>query len=218
MPMRIQIWSDLICPFCGLGNHRLDRALAVFEHRDEVTVVHRSFMLDPGFPPGETRTSREMLRAKYGMADSQIDASTGSIEASARADGLDPYIVTDNRVGNTSPAHELLALAADHGLEAEAWHLLYRHYFGEAGDIFSIDALVDLGARLGLDAEVTREALTDRRYAVRVLRDAEEATRLGATGVPFIVIDRRYAIAGAQPLETFTATLQAAWDDETPTR
>jgi len=214
--MNVEIWADLICPFCGLGSHRLDQALAAFEHRDDVTVEHRSFMLDPNFPHGEIRTARAMLRAKYGMTDAQIDANTGAIEATARAEGLDPYIVTDNRVGNTALAHELLALAADGGLEGEAWRLLYRHYFGEAGDIFTIDALIDLGVRLGLDAAGTREALEDRRHADRVLGDIDEARRLGATGVPFIVIDRRYAIAGAQPLETFTATLQSAWDDSHP--
>lgn len=211
--MNIEIWSDLICPFCGLGNFRLEKALADFEHRDEVTIVHRSFLLEPNAPVGESRLAREMLRAKYGMSDAQIDASTGNIEANARAAGLTPYIVTDNRTGNTSLAHELLAFAAERGLEAQGWELLYRHYFGEAGDIFTVDALVELGTRLGLDAAEVREVLGDRRYAAKVAADAAEAQQLGATGVPFVVIDRAYAVGGAQPVATFTEVLQTAWAD-----
>jgi predicted DsbA family dithiol-disulfide isomerase len=215
--VNIEIWSDLICPFCGIGNHRLNRALASFPHRDEVTIVHRSFQLDPNFPTGEVQSSREMLKAKYGMSDAQIEANNGRLEATARAEGLDPYIVTENRIGNTGLTHEFLAFASENGIESEAWELLYRNYFGEMGDIFTVDALVELGARLGLDIETTRAVLTDHRYANRVRADGEEAQRFGATGVPFIVLDRRYAVVGAQPLETFEAALQTAWQESHPT-
>ena len=214
--MQIEIWSDLICPFCGIGNRRLDNALAGFAHADEVKVVHRSFQLDPNAPVGQTRSVKEMLRAKYNLTDEQFRSNTASIEASAQADGLVPYIVADNQTGNTALAHELLAYAADNGREAEGWNLLYKEYFGAAGDIFSLDALVDLGAQLGLEREGVRAALTDRRYAKRVRDDAAQAQQFGARGVPFIVIDRRYAIAGAQPLSNFVETIEAAWRDAHP--
>ena len=173
--MEIEIWSDLICPFCGLGNQRLDNALRRFAHADSVTVVHRSFELNPSAPVGEVRTVREMLRERYGMSDAQLKVQHARIEADAAAEGLVPYEVTDNRVGSTALAHELLAYASEQGLGAEAWHHLYRAYFGEVRSIFTVDALVELAVEIGLDADSTRAVLTDRRYRDRVRRAARGA-------------------------------------------
>ena len=209
--MKIEIWSDVICPWCGIGQHRLEAALADFPHRDEVEVVHKSFQLDPRFPPGTTVTSTEMLRTKYRLTDAQILANTSRIEALAAADGLKPYRVTGNLVGNTQKAHELLAFAAERGLEDAAWKGLYRAYFGEARSVFDVESLVVLAVELGLDVVEAREALTSGRYAAKVAADAKEAQTLGATGVPFVVIDRRFGISGAQPTETFRAALARAW-------
>lgn len=214
--MEIEIWSDLICPFCGLGNQRLDNALRRFAHADSVTVVHRSFELDPAAPVGEVRTVREMLHERYGMSDAQIEMQHSRIRADAAAEGLEPYELTDNNVGSTALAHELLAYASDESVGTEAWHRLYRAYFGEVRSIFTVDALVELAAEIGLDADSTRTVLTDRRYRDRVHADQREAEELGATGVPFIVIDRRYGIAGAQPVDTMLATIERAWDESEP--
>lgn len=211
--MKIEIWSDVICPFCGIGQHRLDAALADFEHREDVEVVHRSFQLDPSFPPGTTRPTGEMLRAKYGMSQAQLEANTGRIEAMAAADGLSPYKVGDNLVGNTRLAHELLALAAERGLEDAAWKRLYRAYFGEGRSIFDLESLVPLGVEVGLQEDEIREALTSGRYTDKVEADGREARALGATGVPFVVIDRRLGMSGAQPLEVFRGALAKAWSE-----
>jgi len=209
--MKIEIWSDVICPFCGIGQHRLDTALADFAHRENVEVVHRSFQLDPSFPAGTTVSVRDMLRKKYGMTDAQLRGQTERIEAMAAADGLTPYKVGENQAGNTRLAHELLAFAAERGLEAAAWNRLYKAYFGESRSIFDLDALVALGVDIGLDAGEIREALTSGRYTAKVEADGREARELGATGVPFVVIDRRIGIAGAQPLEAFRGALDKAW-------
>jgi predicted DsbA family dithiol-disulfide isomerase len=214
--MEIEIWSDLICPFCGLGNQRLDNALRRFAHADKVTIIHRSFELNPAAPVGEVHTVREMLQEKYGMSDAQVQGQHARIKADAAAEGLVPYEVTDNRVGSTALAHELLAYASEQGREAEAWHHLYRAYFGETRSIFTVDSLVELAVEIGLDADSTREVLTDRRYRDRVHAEQRVAQELGATGVPFIVIDRRYGIAGAQPLDTMLATIEKAWDESRP--
>jgi hypothetical protein len=118
--MQVEVWADVICPWCGLGSHRLEAALERFPHRDEVQVTHRSFQLDPGAPAGSSEPVRDMLRKK-GLEDGQIDAMTQRVEGLAEAEGLRPYHVLDNRVGSTALAHELLAYAADQGKQAEAW-------------------------------------------------------------------------------------------------
>ena len=202
--MKIEIWSDVICPWCGLGAHRLDLAIA---GRDDVELVHRSFQLDPGAP--ETpRTTREMLRAR-GYGEAQMAATWARIEAMAAADGLTPYHL-DNLVANTRQTHEMLALAAERGLEAAAWKRLYEAYWRERLSIFGADALAERGAEIGLDPDEVRAALADGRYRAKVERDARDAAELGATGVPFVVVDRRFAIPGAQPLETLRQVLDRA--------
>ena len=210
--MQVEVWADVICPWCGLGAHRLDAALERFPHRDEVQVTRRSFQLDPGAAPGSSEPVRDMLRAK-GLDDGQIDAMTRRVESLAESEGLRPYHVLDNRVGSTGLAHELLAYAADQGQQAAAWQHLFTAYFGEARPIFSAGDLVTLAGEIGLDTDGAREALLSHRYAARVAQEGREAAELGATGVPFFVIDRRYGVAGAQPAETLLAALQRAWDE-----
>jgi predicted DsbA family dithiol-disulfide isomerase len=210
--MQVEVWADVICPWCGLGAHRLDAALERFPHRDEVQVTRRSFQLDPGAAPGPGEPVRDMLRAR-GLEDGQIDAMTRRVESLAESEGLRPYHVLDNRVGSTGLAHELLAYAADQGQQAAAWRRLFTAYFGEARPIFSVGDLVTLAGEIGLDTDGAREALVSHRYAARVAQEGREAAELGATGVPFFVIDRRYGVAGAQPAETLLAALQRAWDE-----
>lgn len=214
--MRIEIWTDIICPWCGLGQKRLGLALERFGHADEIEVVHRSFQLDERAPTGSTQPVRDMLKKKTGMSDAQFEQATGTIERLAAADGLAPYIVRDNRVGNTSLAHELAAWATDQGKGDETWERLYKVYFGEARSIFDVDSLVAIAAEVGLDADAAREALTSRRYADRVTADGREARQLGASGVPFFVVDRQVAVAGAQSVDVLVKMLQAAWDKGHP--
>jgi predicted DsbA family dithiol-disulfide isomerase len=214
--VKVEIWSDVICPWCGLGTHRLDRALERFEHGSDVEVTHRSFLLDPSMPSGPGLTAREMLRRKYGMGDAQIEASTRRIETMADSEGLAPYIVLDNTVANTELTHELLAYATAQGKNGEAWHLLFRAYFGEARPVFDVDALVDLAGELGLDTAETRQVLEDRTFRQQVADDARQAQRLGARGVPFFVIDGRYAVAGAQDTDTLLGVLRQVWDETHP--
>lgn len=214
--MRIELWSDLICPWCGLGEHRLGRALAAFAHRDAVELVHRSFELDEGAPVDRTEPVREMLARKTGRTGAQLAAMTRQVEELARADGLAPYIVGDNQVGNTARAHQLAAWATDQGKGAEAWAALYRRYFGQARSIFAIDDLVEVARELGLDAEAARDVLAHDRLLERVRADGRAARELGARGVPFLVIEGRWAVAGAQATEAFAAALAQAWDETHP--
>jgi predicted DsbA family dithiol-disulfide isomerase len=208
--MKIEVWADIICPWCGLGVHRLKQALARFPHAAEVSVVHHSFQLDERASTS-TEPVRSMLRHKMGASDAQIERMTGQIEQMAQAEGLQPYHVLDNRVGNTSLAHELAAWATALGRGSEMWDALFVAYFGEARSIFDVDSLAPLAARVGLDPDAARQALVARQFAEQVLAAGREARALGATGVPFTVIDRRRGIAGAQPAEAILTALQASW-------
>jgi predicted DsbA family dithiol-disulfide isomerase len=209
--MRVEIWTDIICPWCGIGNRQLELALEQFEAADQVELVHRSFQLDERAREGVTEPVREMLQNKKGLPAAQVDAMTARVEGIAAELGLAPYIVGDNRSGNTSLAHELAAFATEQGRGKEMWDALFRAYFGEARSIFDVGALVALASEVGLDADQAREALTSRMYAAQVRAEGHEARTLGASGVPFIVIDRRYAIPGAQPAEAMLQALETAW-------
>ncbi len=209
--MRVEIWSDVICPWCGIGQHRLDEALTRFPHREQVEVVHRSYQLDESAPRGRTVPVREALTKKYGLDDASFQAMTQRVEAIAAADGLRPYRVADGLTGNTSPAHELAAFARTKGLEAAAWSRLYRAHFGEGRSIFDVASLVDLAGELGLPQDEARKALETQRFAAQVAAEGLQARRMGVTGVPFVLVDGRYAVSGAQPVETFLRALEAGW-------
>lgn len=210
--MKIEIWSDIICPWCGIGNARLERALSQFGHAEEVELIHRSFQLDPSFPPGQTMPVGEMLRKKYGMGDAQLRATAEKLTALAAAEGISPYRTGDNRAGNTRMAHELLAMAGAAGKGDEAWRRLYAAYFSDARDIFSLEPLVEIGAGLGLAAGEIRETLASGRWRAQVEQDGQEARRLGVSGVPFVAIDRRLGVSGAQPTEVFLGALRRGWE------
>ena len=213
--MQVEVWADVICPWCGLGAHRLDAALERFPHRDEVQVTRRSFQLDPGAAPGPGEPVRDMLRAK-GLDDGQIDAMTRRVESLAESEGLRPYHVLDNRVGSTGLAHELLAYAADQGQQAAAWQRLFTAYFGEARPIFSVGDLVVLAGEIGLDADGARaeSAVLLHRYAAQVAQEGREAAELGAERRA-VLRDRAPAAAWprARPGRSPAApALQRAWD------
>jgi predicted DsbA family dithiol-disulfide isomerase len=214
--VKVEIWAEVTCPWCGLGSHRVDQAVARFEHRDEVEVIHRSFPLGANFPQGAILSVREMLLSKPGIGVAQAEAVIRRIERLAAAEGLTPYRVLDNQVGHTDLAHEFLAHASAEGRNREAWDAIFRAYFGRAEAVFTLEDLLKLAAELGLDPERTRQVLTDRRYRTEVQSDARRAVRLGATGAPFIVIDGRYGVPGAQDSDALLNLLRTAWDETHP--
>lgn len=214
--VKVEVWSEVTCPWCGLGHHRLERALERFEHAGEVEVVHHSFPLGGGLPEGSTFSVRETLRRQHGVSDSQAETLTRRIEALAASESLRPYRVLDNQVGNTDLAHEFLAHASAQGRNRAAWAAIFSAYFGRAEPVFSRDDLFKLGDELGLDRAQTRQALLERRYRRQVRDDAARARRLGATGAPFLVVDGRYRVAGAQDSDTLLDLLRTAWDDAHP--
>ncbi|TDC44529.1 DsbA family oxidoreductase [Actinomadura sp. KC345] len=210
--MRVEIWSDVICPWCYIGKRQFERALEGFEHRDQVEVVYRAFQLDPSFPQGETMDVADVLASKMGMQRERAIEMNRQMEERAAGVGLE-YNLEGGRVGNTADVHRLVHLAAEHGVQAEAVEALYRAHFTDRRSVFDHDSLVKIAEEAGLDAATARETLTSGTFTAEVDADQREARELGATGVPFFVIDRRYGISGAQPAETFTQALDRAWAD-----
>ncbi|MCW8217533.1 MULTISPECIES: DsbA family oxidoreductase [Streptomyces] len=211
--MRVEIWSDIACPWCYIGKARFEKGLAGFAHRGEVEVVHRSFELDPGRAKGDTEQVIDMLAQKYGRTPEEARSMEANVAANAQAEGLG-YRAEGRDHGNTFDMHRLLHLAKARGRQDELLSLLYRANFAEERSVFDDTVLADLAVEAGLDADEARTVLADPgAYADDVRADEREAAELGATAVPFFVFDRRYGISGGQPSEVFGQALEQAWKD-----
>ncbi|MEV7994856.1 DsbA family oxidoreductase [Streptomyces sp. NPDC086077] len=214
--MRVDIWSDISCPWCFIGKARFKTALAAFPHKGDVKVVHRSFELDPQLNDVRPTTGAAHAR-KYGLTPAQARAAEENLADIARREGLE-YLVDFRDHGNTFDLHRLLHLAADHGLQDELLSLVYEGNFATERSVYDSDYQVELAVRAGLDEAEVRTVLADKQaYAHQVRQDEAEAARLGATGVPFFVIDGKFGVSGAQPAEVFSEALQRAWADREPT-
>ena len=212
--MKIEIWSDVVCPWCYIGKRRLERALGEFEHAGEVEIAWRSFQLNPDTPPGTAVPTRDYLAQRFGP---QATAMTGRVAELGRDEGLD-FDFDAALTVNTLDAHRLLHLAADLGVGDAAKERLLRAHFTEGADLSDPDTLVRLLGEVGVDPDRVRAVLAGDEYANAVRDDIEQARLLGATGVPFFVIDRKYGISGAQPAEAFLHALRTAYADETQAR
>ncbi|WP_406167358.1 DsbA family oxidoreductase [Streptomyces sp. NBC_00996] len=217
--MRVEIWSDIACPWCYVGKARFEKALDAFPHRDQVEVVHRSFELDPGRAKGDIQPVIRMLTKKYGMSEAQAQAGEENLGTQAAAEGLE-YRTRDRDHGNTFDMHRLLHFAKQQGRQDELIGLLYKANFAEERTVFDDDErLVELAVAAGLDADAARTVLADpAAYADDVRADEREAAELGANGVPFFVLDRKYGVSGAQPAEVFAQALTQAWGERPPLR
>jgi predicted DsbA family dithiol-disulfide isomerase len=216
--MKVEIWSDIACPWCYVGKARFEKALEAFSHRDQVEVVHRSFELDPGRAKGDVQTVISMLTKKYGMSAAQAEAGEDNLGAQAASVGLE-YRTRGRDHGSTFDMHRLLHFAKAQGRQDELIQILYKANFAEERSLFTEgdERLVELAVQAGLDAEDARKVLADpTAYADDVRADEAEAARLGANGVPFFVLDRKYGVSGAQPAEVFTQALTQAWGERSP--
>jgi len=216
--MRVEIWSDIACPWCYVGKARFENALEAFPHRDQVQVVHRSFELDPDRAKGDVQPVISMLTKKYGMSEAQAQAGEENLGAQATAEGLE-YRTRGRDHGNTFDMHRLLHFAKEQGRQDELIQALYKANFAEERSLFSEgdERLVELAVAAGLEAEGARKVLADpAAYADEVRADEREAAQLGANGVPFFVLDRKFGVSGAQPAEVFTQALTQAWGERSP--
>lgn len=204
--MLVEVWSDVVCPWCYIGKRRLEAALA--DVAGEVTVVHRAFQLDPG-AVSEGRRTVEVLARKYGITPDQAVDMMADVSEVAATLGL-AYRLADTVSGNTRDAHRLILWAQEQGRGAEVLEALYAAYFLKAESVFAADDLLRIAASCGLDPEAVREMLASDAFIDTVEQDQDLARQFGANGVPFFVFDRRYGISGAQPLEVFTKTIAKA--------
>jgi len=208
--LRIEVYSDLVCPWCYLGKRRLERALSGFPQRDQVEVVHRAFELDPTRPRGQTFDRVASLAQKYGLTEARARAMEEEMERRAAGDGLE-YHLLEGVLGNTFDAHRLVLLARGRGLAGAALERLYRAHFTENRSIFDLDSLSALAGEVGLPADEVRRALDGDAFAAEVRADEQAAREMGITGVPCFVLGGRHAVSGAQPAEVLGDALLRAW-------
>lgn len=210
--LSVEVWSDIVCPWCRIGREHLERALALFEHADEVDVRWRSYELDPSAPPVRETTLAQELGAKYGVGPTEVASMFEDVTERAASLGLD-FRFDIATSGNTFDAHRVLHLARREGLEDGVAERFFRGYFTEGEAIGDRSTLVRLAADAGLEASLVEQALAEGWFADEVRADEAEARALQVTGVPFFVIDRRYAVSGAQSVDMLRQVLDRAWVD-----
>jgi predicted DsbA family dithiol-disulfide isomerase len=214
--MQIEMWSDLVCPWCFIGKRQLEIALERFPHRDEVTVNHRAYQLNPQAELSTTSTT-QMLADKYGVTKEEAVAMLQNVSDAARSVGLN-YQLERTLSGNTLNAHRfvLWAQQIDHERGQQLLEILMSAYFEHGETIFDDKSLAAFAPRAGFGVSDALAFLQSSELANQVFRDQGIAQALGCTGVPFFVIDDRFGVSGAQSSELFASALQQAWDSRNP--
>jgi predicted DsbA family dithiol-disulfide isomerase len=213
--MKVEIWSDIACPWCYVGKRRFEQALGRFEHRDDVDVVWRSFELDPNAPRSAGMPQDELLATKYGMPIEQARSMNARMTSEASKEGLD-FHFDRVQVGNTFDAHRLVHLAAETGKADAMKERLMRAYLTEGESLGDASTLQRLAADVGLDDASVRDVLGGERFAADVRADESRARSFGISGVPFFAIDERYGVSGAQSPDVILEALRNAYAESRP--
>ncbi|MCA1010818.1 DsbA family oxidoreductase [Halobacillus halophilus] len=214
--MKIEIWSDFVCPFCYIGKRRLEQALENFPNEEKAEVVYKSFELDPNAERSSKQSMHEKLAAKYGRSLEEAKEMTRNMEEQASMVGLDFRFDTMVPT-NTMDAHRVAKFAETKGLDQETAEVLFRAVFTDSKDIGDHETLIELAQEAGLDQSEVRQVLESTDYMELVRTEETEAHQVGVQGVPFFVINRKYAVSGAQPIEIFTQALEKAYSEEKQT-
>ena len=216
--LTVEIWSDVVCPFCYLGKRKFEEALDQFAYKDLIRVEWKSFQLNPGVKTDTTMSIYTYLSNSKGISEEVAKQMTAQITERGKEVGIN-YQFDETKVINTLNAHCLLHFAKEAGLQDEAKERLLKAYFTEAINVDDIQILLQLGAEIGLNREELESALKNKSYIQAVEEDMELSRRFGIGGVPFFVFDRKYAVSGAQETQVFLQTLEksfAEWRKNNP--
>jgi predicted DsbA family dithiol-disulfide isomerase len=213
--MKVEIWSDVVCPFCYVGKRKFENALGQFAHRSDVQIEWKSFQLTPDFVPVPGESIHASLAKKKGVSEAEGRRMGDQMTLIAKGVGLD-YNFDQTIPANTFLAHQLIHFAAHHGQQGAMKERLFAAYYLEGQDLNSLDTLARLAAEIGLRADDARRELLAGTYANEVRRDEYEAQQIGVRGVPFFVFEDKYAVSGAQPSEVFAEVLAKVWDEAHP--
>jgi predicted DsbA family dithiol-disulfide isomerase len=208
--VQVDLWSDFACPWCALGVYRLDEARTRFAHGDEITVVHHSFELDPHAPARRPQTMAELLAAKYGMTPEQVRAGHERLTALGHEVGLEFHF---DRIqsGNTFDAHRLALAARGSAVEEALVKRLFAAYFTEGELLSDPEVLLRAAAEAGLDPDLAAVVVAGDDREAEVRRDEAVAHEMGITGVPYFVLNGKWAVPGAQDVDTLVLALERAW-------
>lgn len=210
--MTVEIWSDVMCPFCYIGKRQYETALKKFADSDRVEVVWKSFQLDPSAPDTATESHLDYLVQRKGMSVETVKQMMANVTQYARQVGLE-YNLDNSLIVNSFKAHQLIQFAKTKGLGDEMEERLFRAFFIDGKNMADLATLTQLGKEIGLDEAELQAAFTDDKYAYSVRQDIQEAQQIGVTGVPFFVFNRKYAVSGAQPSEVFLQTLEKSFSE-----
>ncbi|MGB6083464.1 DsbA family oxidoreductase [Moheibacter sp.] len=216
--MKIEIWSDVMCPFCYIGKRNFETALADFPDKDKIEVEWKSFQLDPTVPEVATESQEDYLVKRKGMSREQVQGILANVTEMARQAGLE-YHLDKSVMVNSQKAHQLIQFAKTKGLGDEVEEVLFRAFFTDGKNVADLETLKELGKEAGLDEKELESAFTDDQFKYKMNQDIQEARSIGVTGVPFFVFDRKYGVSGAQPSEAFLDTLSKSfteWRKENP--
>jgi predicted DsbA family dithiol-disulfide isomerase len=208
--MKIEIWSDVMCPFCYIGKRNFETALEQFSNKNGIEVEWKSFQLDPSLPEVQDSNYTDYLMVSKGLGRPQVEGMLNNVTQMAKGVGLE-YDFDRAVMVNSFKAHRVLQLAKTRGLGDAAEERLFRAFFTEGRNIADDDTLLELGKEAGLNETEIRSSLSDERYSDMVRQDIQEARAIGVTGVPFFVFNRKYAVSGAQPPQAFLQTLEKAY-------
>lgn len=213
--MKVEIWSDIVCPFCYIGKRKFEKALENFDAKENVEIVWRSFQLDPEMKYVAGQSVNEYLGKRKGATAKEGKQMNDAMAAMAKEAGLE-YNFDKAIINNTLDAHRLLHLAKQNGLQNEMKERLFKAYYTEGKNIGDPDTLVQLGEEVGLGGDEIRSTLQSNALVQDVQQDQYKAEQAGARGVPFFVFNNKYAISGAQPTDVFTQVLNKVWEEEKP--
>lgn len=209
--LKIEIWSDVMCPFCYIGKRKIENAIREFSNKDQVEIEWKSFQLDPRTKSQPGKSTYDYLAEKYGRDRQWSVEMHENVTNQAKAEGLE-FNFDKAIIANSLDAHRLSHLAKKQGKGNELEELIFKAYFTEGKDVSEIEILVKLGRNVGLDENEIRNMLDSNQFKEEVQNDIIEAQQ-GVRGVPFFVLDRKYVISGAQPQEVFSETLEKAWEN-----